>query len=60
MCTITGKVRFRTLPKNYLYEKETGYVKKKRTIWNIVKGWFSLYEINGAPSPGGYKSCIYG
>jgi len=55
-----GKGTFQTSFEKSHYERKTGYGKKKRGIWESVRAWFSLDEIKGATSPGGYKSCVYG
>jgi hypothetical protein len=55
-----GKVSCGPFFEKSLYERRTGYEKKRCGIWETVKGWFSLYEIKEAASPGGYLSGIYG
>ncbi len=49
----------RTSFEKSLYETRTGYEKERCGIWKTVKGWFSLYEIKEAASPGGCLSGIY-
>jgi len=43
-----------------LYERRTGYGTQRRGIWEMVKGWVSLYEIEETASPGGCLCRIRG